>query len=195
MLAKESYTKEHIEEIQKRYPKVSLGVFGMTMYAFGLLQIVKQLYDINALAEEMTDFGVVAETYHRVALEEKGLRGLTLSERDILQDSFRAALSILALGSSDENQEYRSCYKPGIDKLTDHVFAFDWNAAKAQEYAARAMLLYGALAAGEDYRKVRVVHRAGYHHFPYSSLNHAVGRKDFFDQAITAIALLDPKAR
>src|SRR5574344_2141119 len=38
MLAKENYTKEHIEEIQKRYPKVSLGVFEMTMYAFGLLQ-------------------------------------------------------------------------------------------------------------------------------------------------------------
>jgi hypothetical protein len=159
------------------------------------LQIIKQLYDINALAEEMWDFGVVAETYHRVVLEEKKLRGISLSEKDILRDSFLAALSILTLGSSDENQEYRTCFKPGIDKLSDHVFAFDWNATRAQECAAKAMLLYGALAAGEDIRKVRVAHRAGYHSFPYSSLNHSVGQKDLFDQAVTAIALFDPKAR
>jgi hypothetical protein len=61
------------------------------------LQIIKQLYDINALSEEITDFKKVADSYHFVAEEEKAFRGMTGLESDFIQDSFLAALSILTL--------------------------------------------------------------------------------------------------
>jgi hypothetical protein len=168
--------------------------------SFGLpcdkrLQIIKQLYDIYALSEKVGDFHQVAATYRFVADEEKKFRGLSLSEKDILTDSFLAALSILTFGMADRNKDYRDFYFPGIEKLADHIFAFDWNPAKAQECAARAMLLYACLSSGQDYRKVNFAHRSGYRNLPYSAVNKTVGRKDLFDEAITAIQLFSPQAK
>lgn len=159
------------------------------------LQIIKQLYDINALAEAMVSFAEVGKAYHSVAASERKLRGLEGTERDFIRDSFSSALSILTLGASDRGHEYRDWFHPGIEKLRDHVFAFDWNGAKAQEYAARALLLYACLASGEDNQKIRIINRAGFHDFPYSVLSHTLARKDLFDEAVTAVCLFDPKAK
>lgn len=117
------------------------------------LQIIKQLYDINALSEEMTDFQEVIESYKAVAEEERSFRGIDGTTKEFIRDSFLAALSILTLGASDKSGEFQKSYKPGIEKLTDHIFAFDWNMPKAQEFAANAMLLYACLASEVDYKK------------------------------------------
>lgn len=52
------------------------------------LQIIKQLYDINALSEKMEDFGKVVESYRRVSEEEKKFRGIGGDLKDFVQDSF-----------------------------------------------------------------------------------------------------------
>ena len=40
MLSKSNFSRRHIDELHRRYPKVTESVFEMSMYAFGLLELL-----------------------------------------------------------------------------------------------------------------------------------------------------------
>lgn len=159
------------------------------------LQIIKQLYDINALLSEAKDFSAIRSSYFAIAGQEAVLHGLSAhSPKDFLGDTFRSALSIATLGFGDEHAEYREVFAPGITKLVDHVFAFDWTVSKAQECAVNVMLLSACLLQDEDIFHLKIQHRPGYHQKPYSYLNRTLLIPGEFDKAIQAIGIFDPKA-
>jgi hypothetical protein len=159
------------------------------------LQIIKQLYDINELACCISNFAEVRQAYFAALKEEEVLHGVNMSEKDVISDSFFAALSIATRGASDLKNEYQTIYRPGIEKLKDYIFAFDWNTVQSQNCGVNALLLFACLLSGRDYGSLTFVHRPAFHDFPYSAIAKSIQSRVLFDRATTAVSLFDPKAK
>jgi hypothetical protein len=158
------------------------------------LQIIKQLYDINELISEADSMEEVRASYFAIAAEERAFHQLdSLSIEDFITDSFFAAFSILTQGKADQKSEYSEWYKPGIEKIRNHIFSGNWNISKAQQCAAKAMLFYACLLRNIDYFSYKTASRKGFRNAPYSAINKGLS-KELFDQAANAIALFDQAA-
>ena len=57
------------------------------------LEAIKQFFDIATLADVVTDYNTVYETFKKSAKIELEYRNLELSYKDCLKDTFEAALS------------------------------------------------------------------------------------------------------
>jgi hypothetical protein len=158
------------------------------------LQIIKQLYDINGLILEADNMEEVRTSYFAIATEEREFHQLDqMNVEDFIKDSFLAAFSILTQGKADQKSEYSEWYKPGIEKIRNHIFSGDWNTSKAQQCAAKAMLFYACLLKNIDFFNYKIAPRKRFRNAPYSAINKGLS-DELFGQAANAIALFDPKA-
>ena len=55
------------------------------------VEVLKQMYDVASLIQEMDDFELVKETYSRTLKTEIAYRGEDLTEKDCLIDTIRTA--------------------------------------------------------------------------------------------------------
>lgn len=104
------------------------------------LEIIKQLFDIGLLFDEISDINLVAETFHTIATKELFYRGLnSLLPIDVLVDSFETACLIGMRGFGHEIEF--SELKSGIRKLTGYIYAERFTLDSAILCAAKAAYL------------------------------------------------------
>ena len=58
------------------------------------VEIIKQLYDIGFLIDQITDLNVVKESYSRVVQEEIGYRNLNMDTKEVLEDTWQACYTL-----------------------------------------------------------------------------------------------------
>jgi hypothetical protein len=104
------------------------------------LEIIKQLYDIGLLFNEVIDIKLVGETFYKVVSKELVYRGLTtLSTDDVLNDIFETAclIGMRGYGSYDKFTELIS----GIKRIAGYIYAERFTLDSAILCAAKAAYL------------------------------------------------------
>ena len=77
------------------------------------MEIMKQMYDISTLIDELKDFEKVKKTYQKVVQSEIAYRGIEVTAKDCLWDTFEAALCIASRGKYN-TEEYPLYVAGGI---------------------------------------------------------------------------------
>lgn len=157
------------------------------------LQVIKQFFDAGTLFDYSSDFESLRTTYASIATCESFYRGGVFSEKESLQDSFLAALSIATNGEYDPNT-YSAVYRSGIASLNDHLFAGGFNTVKAKHYAANVMLLSAGLLRNQNIFLTTISNQKGFVSKPYNGIK-AIKDKEDFNKAAYAIRLFDKNAR
>lgn len=116
------------------------------------LEIMKQMYDVYSLIDVFTDFGIVCDTYKKVVADEIAYRGLDITDKDVLMDTYRASLSIASRGIIDKD-DYQS-YLKGIRSLMGHIFSLDYSAEVASVYAPIIMYISACMWKGVPFEKI-----------------------------------------
>lgn len=104
------------------------------------LEIIKQLFDIGVLFDEVVDINLVAETFHTVASKELAYRKLTtLSADDVLADIFETAclIGMRGYGSDEKFAELKN----GISRFAVYTYAERFTLDSAILCAAKAAYL------------------------------------------------------
>ena len=140
-------------EVQVKVPTIN-GLAGDKLTAFapttiGILygqgksmEIIKQLFDIGALFNGITDLNEVGETYRHIALQEASFRNLKQPMEDFLDDTVRAAFLICQLDfrGYTENEQTREL-RDGIGRVRSHIRDGRYTITHAKEDASRAACL------------------------------------------------------
>lgn len=111
------------------------------------LEVAKQFIDIYALLMQEIDFLDVIESYLKIANDEIRYRGLSITAKDGLLDTFSSTLAIISKGKYLPDQ-YRLLIE-GFDKLQNHVLGISVNGEAAVLYSASIMLLIAKIFTNE----------------------------------------------
>lgn len=84
------------------------------------VEIIKQLHDLGFLFDEISDLGLVKESYKRIVVEELGYRKLEISENDVLDDTIEACLVIAKREAG--NDDFKHLLK-GITNITNFIIS------------------------------------------------------------------------
>ena len=152
------------------------------------LEVIKQFFDVSSLYDASSDFALVRETYLATAEDEIAYRGIKASAEDCLDDSFRAALSILTWGKF-EPQDYPN-YVQGFKSIAGHIVGMKLNPNNAYLPAAKVMLLAAAIKKNVNPFALTIRKQSIFNALPYSPVNKvAKVAPEAFDLAATAIRL------
>ena len=158
-------------EIEVSVPTVN-GLAGDKLTAFapttiGILygqeksmEIIKQLFDIGALFDRITDLEEVGETYARIARQEATFRKLTLESVTCLYDTINTSFLLCQSGLRGcvENEQTREL-KDGIGRIRSHIREGRYAVSHAKDDASRAACLASLVRDGnldfdiESFRK------------------------------------------
>lgn len=116
------------------------------------MEVVKQLYDVSSLIDEMLDFNEVKKTYQRVVQSEIAYRGIGAGYQDCLQDSFDAALCIASRGKRNPNEYV--LYVEGIRDLRGHIYAENYSPEIAAGRTAKVIYLVACLIADKTFERL-----------------------------------------
>ncbi len=83
------------------------------------LEIIKQLYDIGALFDYVSDLVMVKSVFEQIATQEIAFRGLSIDPLEVLEDAFHAALTICDRNEKEPNFRH---LKTGIKNIKPHIF-------------------------------------------------------------------------
>ena len=83
------------------------------------VEIIKQLYDIGFLFDQITDLNVVKESYSRVVQEEIGYRKLNMDADEVLKDTWQACYT---LAERDTKSDEFKHLQLGIKNFTNFIF-------------------------------------------------------------------------
>jgi len=83
------------------------------------LEIIKQLYDIGTLFDQVSDMQTVKSVFEQVASQEILFRKITIGPTEVLDDAFHAALTICDRNEKDPNFQH---LKTGITNIKPHIF-------------------------------------------------------------------------
>lgn len=110
------------------------GVDSMSM------EIIKQLYDVGHLFDEVGDLQVVRETFQKFAEAELAYRNKgKLNLEDILDDIYQTSLSICTRGK--DGIAYFEELQDGITRIRSFVFSEKYHLEKAIRHATKAAYL------------------------------------------------------
>lgn len=115
------------------------------------VEVLKQMYDVASLIQEMDDFELVKRTYSNTLKTEIAYRGEKLTERDCLIDTIKTAQSIASHGKL-EGDEYLSLQE-GARGLGSFIFSENFNPEVAAKRAPVVMYFAACLLEGKDFRK------------------------------------------
>lgn len=116
------------------------------------MEVMKQLYDVSTLLDEFDDFEDVKITYEKVALAELEYRGVELSAKECVKDTFDSALCIASRGKILPD-EY-SLYVNGIRDLRGHIYSENYSPEIAVGRATKVMYIAACLMADVAYERV-----------------------------------------
>lgn len=83
------------------------------------VEVIKQFFDVACLFDSATSFDDIKRTYLATCSSEVKYRGLSLSYKDCLMDSFNSSLSILSRGKT--NSEDYALFLEGIKKMPGFI--------------------------------------------------------------------------
>ena len=101
------------------------------------MEIIKQLYDIGNLFDNVTDLETIKTTFEKFAKTELKYREMnTLSEQNVLEDIYQTSLCVVTRGSDglgDFDQ-----LKQGIQRISRFIFSESYHIEKAITHASKA---------------------------------------------------------
>jgi len=101
------------------------------------MEIIKQLYDIGNLADNVSDIEIIKSTFKTFARTELSYRELDkLTEQDVIEDIYQTALCIVTRGS-DGKGDFNELQK-GIQRISRFVFSESYHLEKAITHASKA---------------------------------------------------------
>lgn len=111
------------------------------------MEIIKQLYDIGTLFDEVDDLQVVMKTFKKFAVAELAYRDKSeLKPEDILNDIYQTSLSICTRGKDGEANFEE--LKNGISRIRSFVFSEKYHLEKAISHATKAAYMATLLQKG-----------------------------------------------
>jgi len=112
------------------------------------MEIIKQLYDIGNLFEEISHIQVVRETLRKIAKTEMKYREIEGDEKIVLNDILQTALCLSTRGKAGEGN-YEDLLK-GISRIKAFIFSENYQIEKAITHVARAAYLVKLIEIGEN---------------------------------------------
>lgn len=112
------------------------------------LEVIKQLFDVATLIDEITKFSEVKDTYRRVVRSEIEYRGIDIEPEDALKDTIQACACIISRGRI-KPEEY-PLYLGGISKITGHIFNIKYSGEIAAIDACKVMCLAACILADRN---------------------------------------------
>jgi hypothetical protein len=112
------------------------------------MEIIKQLYDIGNLFEEISDIQAVSDTFMKIAQTEMKYRGLSGDVSTVLNDIFQTALCLATRGKSG-NGDF-TALQNGISQIRAYIFSESYHIEKAIVHAASAAYLAKLIETGEN---------------------------------------------
>ncbi len=104
------------------------------------MEIIKQLYDIGNLADNVSDIETIKSTFKTFAATELSYRELkNLTEQDVIEDIYQTALCIVTRGA-DGKGNFEELQK-GIQRISRFVFSESYHLEKAITHASKAAYL------------------------------------------------------
>jgi predicted nucleotidyltransferase component of viral defense system len=101
------------------------------------MEIIKQLYDIGNLVDNVTDLETIKTTFKKFAITELAYRGMdTLSNKDVLEDIYQTALCIVTRGV-DSKGDFEQL-QLGIQRVKGFIFSENYQIEKAIAHASKA---------------------------------------------------------
>jgi len=110
------------------------------------MEIIKQLYDIGNLFEEISDIKTVAETFKKIAQTEMKYRKLQGDVKIVLDDILATALYLATRGKSGAGDF--EALQNGISQIKAYIFAESYHIEKGIVHAARAAYLAKLIETG-----------------------------------------------
>jgi hypothetical protein len=110
------------------------------------MEIIKQLYDIGNLFEEISDIKTVAETFKIIAQTEMKYRKLSGDVKIVLDDILATTLCLATRGKSGKGDF--AALQNGISQIRAYIFSESYHIEKAIVHAARAAYLAKLIDSG-----------------------------------------------
>jgi hypothetical protein len=111
------------------------------------MEIIKQLYDIGNLFEEISDLKVIAETFDKIAKTEMKYRNITGDAKIVLDDIFQTALCLATRGKAGKGDF--TALQNGVSQIRAYIFSESYHIEKAIVHAARAAYCVKLIETGE----------------------------------------------
>ena len=115
------------------------------------VEVMKQMYDVASLIQEVDDFELVKETYSKTLKTEIAYRGEPFTEKECLIDTLKTAQSIASRGKL-YGAEYRNLQE-GARGLGAFIFSENFNAEIAAKRAPIVMYFAACILEGKDFEK------------------------------------------
>ena len=117
------------------------------------LEIIKQLFDVAALSEKISNWEAVVKTYDKTVLNEIGYRNIAINREDSLLDTIQSCACIVGKGVYDK--EDFQLFLKGIRSVGGHVLSMNYNLSTATEQACRVMHLASCLLTKRIYAPIQ----------------------------------------
>lgn len=152
------------------------------------VEVIKQFFDVALLYDLVDNFNDVIISYNKTAESELKYRGLEISIKDCLMDTFKAAASIMCRGKID-SEAYKD-YLEGIKGLGNFLVNTRFNAETAYIPAAKVMYLSACVIKGLS--PINVIPEQELLKGEYSKLNYLRKLdKKHFNMAAYAVRILE----
>ncbi len=112
------------------------------------MEIIKQLYDIGNLFEEISDINGVAQTFTKIAQTEMRYRDLSGDAGIVLNDILQTALCLATRGKAGEGDF--AALQNGVSQIRAYIFSESYHIEKAIASASRAAYLAKLIETGEQ---------------------------------------------
>lgn len=116
------------------------------------LEIMKQMFDVYSLINVFDDFNIVYGTYYKIVEDEIAYRGIDVTAKEVLMDTYQASVCIASRGMYC-TEDYQS-YLKGIRSLAGHIYSLDYSAEVASAYAPSLMYISACLMANVPFKKI-----------------------------------------
>lgn len=116
------------------------------------LEIMKQMFDVYTLANSFDDFNAVYETYYKIVEDEISYRGIDITAKDALMDTYETSICIASRGAYCPD-DYQS-YLKGIRSLSNHIYSLNYSAEVASTYAPIIMYLVACLVVNKPFERI-----------------------------------------
>ena len=133
------------------------------------MEVAKQFFDVGQLISQAADFQEIRLAHDRVARLEIGFRGLDITPKDCLVDTFQCALSLLCHGAF--SRENHSLLLDGIQRLRSHLFGIRFDGETAYKSGADIALLTAGMIRGIDVLRLRIPDQPLFRDVPNNRLN------------------------
>ena len=116
------------------------------------MEVMKQLYDVSTLIDELKNLEKVKKTYQKIVQSEIAYRGIEVTPHECLQDTFEAAMCIASRGKY--NTEEYPLYVAGIRDLRGHIYSENYNPEIAVGRAVKVAYIAVCLMTDAQFERV-----------------------------------------